>query len=312
MKTSTGRAPVCLPLRGAVAWRGVKPGRPLRPDDGGGDLWFWCPFPFVDWVRQATPSEARRLFAGLDPPDPLPRMPRPRAPTPRPIGPGACADDPEARRVELAIAANRGDQQARDALIHDLLSDLSLWCRPRAAPPGVESVRVGAEHAELVSEAVGAVLRGLRRYDPARGALTPFALYLVRDALRSFVKRACGDPGSTTKLRRTDALRFDDGSQRPDDGAVDPLRKRINLPPDESDPEQLLQDRQEEQDRRAAERAAGQRWQAVLASRSPRDRAILRALEGDESQSDVAARFQLSKQTISDIWCKATAEARPK
>jgi RNA polymerase sigma factor (sigma-70 family) len=85
---------------------------------------------------------------------------------------------PDTEEIDrLARLAKQGDPDARERLIEGLLPRIAALARDYSAP--------GLEHADLAQEGCVGLLRGLTRFDPARG--TPFWAYAswwVREALQ--------------------------------------------------------------------------------------------------------------------------------
>lgn len=102
------------------------------------------------------------------------------------------ADVPRAYERRLISAAQRGDREARDALIEQFRPMIASVARLYKGCPAVD-------HAELMQEGMVGLLRALERFDPAlRTPFWAYASWWVRQAMR---ERAVATPRGAERRR---------------------------------------------------------------------------------------------------------------
>ena len=239
------------------------------------------------------------------------------------------ADVPRAYERRLISAAQRGDREARDALIEQFRPMIASVARLYKGCPAVD-------HAELMQEGMVGLLRALERFDPAlRTPFWAYASWWVRQAMQRLVAelgqpvvlsdRALRQLAQVKEARR--ALQQSSGSE-PSTGrlatttglkreqvdhliAVERAPRALDEPvkgPDnrgatlgESLPDPLAEDAYDDVDTRpdAAE------WRRLLHRLDARERRVVRARFGFDGHEDtlreIADELELSAERVRQI-----------
>jgi RNA polymerase sigma factor (sigma-70 family) len=226
----------------------------------------------------------------------------------------------------LVIAAQRGDERARERLVRAFMPRIAAVARHYRADPVVE-------REELLQEGVGGLLAALDRYDPDRGTpfwafAEPYVMRSMRGLVRELTRSVSMSDRGLRRLGRLRAAERELTAELKREPTPKELAERSGLPlenveellradsapvstnepiSDRGMPVGKLEDRiadprGEEAYEQLLDEIEGEEFRALLSRLSPREREILKARYVEEqSRKEVAERLGLDVERVEQI-----------